>query len=57
MEDLHPLRKLHGVNVNKESRARLPNLLKTTADYADDLLMAVDELFEPDEALASNEAW
>ena len=46
---LHPLSKLSGTNENEQSRLSLPNLLETTDDYSDDLVMAIDELLNPPE--------
>ena len=57
LKNLHPLSKLKGINTNKESRSQLPNLDETTVDYADDLVMAVDELLNPPGDIYSSESW
>ena len=49
LELLHPLSKLKGIGANRESRSRLPNLLRTTEAYAEDLVMATEEILEPDD--------
>ena len=54
---LHPLTKFKGLNVNKESKSRLPNPQKTTVDYADDLVMSVDELLNPEGDYCTTESW
>ena len=48
IERIHPLSKLKGIGANKESRSKLPNLDKYTEDYAEDLIMAIEEILEPD---------
>lgn len=49
LQDLHPLSKLKGIHANVESRSQLPNLEATTVDFSDDLVMAIDELLNPNE--------
>ena len=57
IERLHPLSKLKGIGANKESRSKLPNLDKTTEDYAEDLIMAIEEILEPDKAVKQSISW
>ena len=58
LQDLCPLSKLNGVNPNKYSRSRLPNLEKMTLDYSDDLAFAVDELFNPvEKEVKASHSW
>ena len=57
IERLHPLSKLKGIGANKESRSRLPNLAKTTDAYAEDLLYAIEEIFEPIQEVQETKSW
>ena len=57
LERLHPLSKLKGIGANKESRSRLPNLEKTTEAYAEDLVMAIEEILEPIDEVIINPSW
>ena len=54
---MHPLSKLVGIGANKESRARLPNLLKVEEAYADDLTMAIEDLLAPSEQVQERKSW
>ena len=57
IERLHPLSKLKGIGVNKESSSKLPNLDMTTEDYAEDLIMAIKEILEPGEDVKNCSSW
>lgn len=57
LQTLHPLSKLQGIGANRESRSKLPNLDKTTANYADDLIMAVTELLNPGDGTEDKKSW
>ena len=46
LEELRPAAKLTGQRTNDVTRGILPNLAEITDDYADDLLMAIDDLFD-----------
>ena len=43
---IHPLGKLKGFQQNNSTRVKLPTLSEITEDYADDLLMAIDDVFD-----------
>ena len=58
LRELSPLSKLEGINGNKWARSRLPNLAKTEADFAEDLMFSVNELLNPDdESLTASHSW
>lgn len=57
LHDLLPVSKLQGINANRESRSRLPNLVETTVDYSDDLVMAIDELLNPPAEISESPSW
>ena len=52
---LYPQAKLEGTRTNDATRSILPVLKDVTDDYADDLLMAIDDLF--DVSKAKDESW
>jgi len=54
---IHPLSKLKGINTNEWSRSKMPDLSETTEDYADDLVMAIDELLNPAEDIQNCVSW
>ena len=57
LHHLHPLSKLRGINAHRETKLGLPYLEKTTVDYADDLVMSVDELLNPVGDYCTTESW
>lgn len=57
LKRLHPLSKLEGIGANKESRARLPNLINCEEAYAEDLIMAIEDLLSPSEEVQACLSW
>ena len=57
IERLHPLSKLKGIGANKDSRSKLPNLANTTDEFAEDLLYAIEEIFEPSQEVQNCDSW
>ena len=50
--------KLDGINANKWSRSRLPNLANTEADFSEDLIFSVNELLNPEcESTKASHSW
>ena len=57
LHHLHPISKLRGINAHRETLSVLPDLEKITVDYADDLVMTVDELLNPVGDYCTTESW
>ena len=54
---LHPLSKLSGCGTENKEYSNFPNLKNISIDYADDLLMAVDELIHPGADIEATKEW
>lgn len=51
LEELSPLSKLRGINLNRQAGKRLPNLTQITKEYVEDLQYASEALLTPSVAI------